>query len=413
MTRFLSKALQADEPYFRQGLNKLESSNGRPNHDIRLTSEVIQNTKAKIRQLGLNPMTASPQEVYEALSERIYQDDQRLTQKLRSLSARHSTADADVIDGIIMAIRALPETHHAFAIKASSLKNLIKNNQPKKTIKQFGYRSEASFLKHEKPLDMLAAAWLIEGPTWQKKLLDSYKKLRPSDFEDRHLKIQYMKSAKWQKIASAVVGDYKHNLLTLKEAGALIVLPVKDRPHAGFTTTSLCLMLHEINAIRAASTFLKMNVVRSDFGQLVGQLVEEEPRLSTRMLDQALPWQLVHRYYSSDQDKFKEELFEPHLTKNDLVWEPIEHSLAKIDEGMAFWKDSAHLGLSESKALSFNVMDAAVNLCNSLPYHAAVASFFQKSLWHELMLRYLQAEPVENSLLANLQPDYAEEKVLA
>ena len=413
MTRFLSKALQAEEPYFRQGLNNLELNNGRPNHDIRLTAETIQKTKFKIQQLGLNPTIASPQEIYEALSHKMYLDDLHLTKKLRTLAARHSTADADVIIGMIIAIRSLPETRHTFAVKPSAIKSLMKNALPKKTIKQFGYRSDASFLKHEKPVDMLAAAWLLEGQAWQKKFTDSYKKLKPSDFEDRHIKIQYMRDKNWQKIADNVVSDYRHNILTLKEAGALIVLPVKNKPNAGFTTASLCLLLHELNAIRAASTFLKMNVVRSDFGQLVAELIEEEPRLETKLLDQPLPWQLVHRYYASAKDKFKQELFEPHLTNSDLIWEPIENSLAKIDDNMVFWKGSSALGLAENRALSFNVIDVAANLCNSLPYHDSVASFFQKNLWHELMMRYMQHEPVENSLLSNLQPQYAEERALA
>lgn len=419
MTRFLSRALRAEEPYFRQGIHRLESVNGRPNHDIRLTSDILRASKQKIAELGLNPNTVTPHEVYEALQHRIYEDDQRLTKKLRTLAAREVSAEADVLEGIILAIKSLPESRHCFALKPTVIKSLIKKLPPKKTIKQFGYRSEASFIKHEQPVSMLAAAWLIEGPVWQKKLLDSYKKLAPSDFEDRPIKVEYMNSLKWQNIADKVVSDYKHNLLTLKEAGALIILPVKNRPHAGFSTVALCLSLHEINAIRAASTFLKMNVVRPDFGQLVGQLVADEPRLASEILDQPLPWQLIHRYYSSAADKFREELFEPHLQKQDMVWHPIESSLRQIDDSLTFWSNTAHLahlahsGPSDSKAVSINILDSAINMCNNLPYAKRVSDFFEKNLWHELMMRYMQHEPVENSLLANLQPQYVVEKVKA
>ena len=57
MTRFLSEALQAPEPYFRQGLRHLEAANGRPNYDIQLSVAVEQATRDKLRQLGLDPAT--------------------------------------------------------------------------------------------------------------------------------------------------------------------------------------------------------------------------------------------------------------------------------------------------------------------------------------------------------------------
>ena len=53
MTRFLSQSLQAPEPGFRTGLQRLEASNNHPNTDIRFTTEVQRETQTKLQQLGL------------------------------------------------------------------------------------------------------------------------------------------------------------------------------------------------------------------------------------------------------------------------------------------------------------------------------------------------------------------------
>ena len=127
-----------------------------------------------------------------------------------------------------------------------------------------------------------------------------------------------------------------------------------------------------------------------------------------------MPWHLVHRYYARLTDRFREDVFEPYLQIEDMVWQPVEHTLARIDPAMHFWQGTAHLGMLDGReAVSMNLIDAATNLCNQIPYKSRVAHYFQGSLWHELLLRYLHHQPVEDSLLNELQPELATEKVLA
>jgi hypothetical protein len=68
--------------------------------------------------------------------------------------------------------------------------------------------------------------------------------------------------------------------------------------------------------------------------------------------------------------------------------------------------------LDKNRPVSFNVIDAALNYCNQLPFEKRLSHYFQRSLWHELLLRYLRHESVEQSVIGQLQPEFATEKAL-
>lgn len=414
MTRFLSEALQAPEPFFQLGLRRLESANGNPNTDIRFSSEVRQSTQAKLRELGLDPSQTTPAELYQALQAQVAVDDARLTKTLRTAAAIHVSAEADVTSGMIQVMKGLPDSKRCYALKSSSLKSLIKKVPPKKAMKRLGYRSLDSMLKHETALSVLAAAWLSESGTWRTKLLDQYKQLKPSDFESRTIQLVALNSKRWHDLASEVVDLKKHNLLCFKELGALLFLPLPHKLPTGAVTASFTLALHELNEIRACSSFLKLSQVRADFGALVKAVATDEPHLSSELLDQPVPWHLIQRYYARLGDQLRTDIFEPHLEQADMAWHAVEDTLTQLEPSFAFWRQTAHLGLlHDRQPVSLNLVDSALNLCNNLPFEQRVTHYFQRSLWHELMLRYLRHQPVEQTVLAELQPQLAAEYALS
>ena len=164
MTRFLSEALQAAEPFFRHGLSRLEAANGHPAADIRLTSDILRRSRAKLMELGLDPDDTTLKELYQALQQRVKEDDRRLTRNLQIQAATHISAEADVVAGMVHVLQQLPDSRRSFALKTSVLKSLLRQNPPKRAMKQLGYRSLDSLLKHESPVLVLSAAWLADGP---------------------------------------------------------------------------------------------------------------------------------------------------------------------------------------------------------------------------------------------------------
>jgi hypothetical protein len=412
VTTFLSKALQAPEPFFRLGLQRLEAANGHPSTDIRFSTEVARAAKDKLRQLGLDPEDTTPEELYHMLQERIKADDQRLTRTLQTAAATHVSAEADVVAGMVHTLRQLPGSKRCFALRASSLKTMMKKVPPKKAMKQLGYRSLDSFIKHETPVSLLAAASLAEDRHWCKRFEAEYKRLQPGDFEQRSITIVQLSSKRWQVLATQIANEQKHNLLCFKELGAIVFLPLPADAPAGTTTASLSLALHELNQIRASSTFLKLCQVRADFGKIVQTVAANEPNLSSQLLDQDVPWHLIHRYYAKLVDHEQTITFEPHLETEDLTWHSIEKTLRAIEPKLAFWHHSAHLALLDGdRPVSLNIIDAALNYCNQLPFEQRLTHYFQHSLWHELLLRYLRPDTVEQAVLHELQPQLAEETV--
>jgi len=410
MTRFLSHAMQATEPFFRHGLQKLEAASGHPSHDIRFSTEVMRASRVKMQQLGLDPADTTPEELHHALQQRIAEDDARLNRTLRTRAATHVSAEADVVSGMTHALHELPDSKRCYALKGSVLKTMIKRQPPKKAMKALGYRSLASFLKHESPVLILAAAWLTEDASWKNKLLTQYQKLRPSDFENRSIALVQPTSKKWRVLAESKVAERRHNLLSLKEMGAIVFLPLSHTAPSGSTTVSLALALHELNEIRASSTFLKLCQVRPDFGRLVKMVVSDEAHLDSEMLDKPVKWNLIQRYYARLTHHDNEAVFEPHLQLEDISWHPIERTLSAIEPQFAFWHDTAHLGILQGdKPVSMNVIDAALSYCNQLPYEQRISHYFQQSLWHELQLRYLHHDSVEQSVIRQLQPEFAAE----
>lgn len=413
MTRLLSTLLGAKEPEFRISFSNLEAAHGMPSHDIRLSSEIVQASKDKLKQLGLDPHDTTSKELYHTLQERLRTDDAHLEKALRTQAATYISAEGDVVAGMVHALQELPYDRSCYALKPSVLKNLLKKQAPKRAMKQLGYRSVESLLKNETWAFVMTAAWLSESAAWRKGFLESYKVLQPKDFEVRQISISHPSGKKWAKLSEEIVGSKRHNLISFKELGAIVLLPLpKDKP-AGTTTASFTLALHALNEIRAASTFLQLTQVRGDFGKVVQVVVADEAKLDAHMLDQQVPWELIHRYYSRLKHAFSEDLFEPYLHFEDLNWHAVEKALSHIEPKLAFWHDSAHLGtVHNAQAVSFNILDAALNLCNDLPFEKRLLHYGRNALQHEIMLRYLNPEAVEEAVKTTMQPQFAEEKVL-
>ncbi len=414
MTRFLSESLQAPEPFFRLGLRRLEVANGNPNTDIRFTTEVMHSTHAKLRQLGLDPRDTTAKELYQALQERVKSDDARLVKILRTLAATHISAEGDAVAGMIHVLKGLPDSKRCFALKHSKLKAMIKKQPPKKAMKRLGYRSFESCLKHENPVLLLAAAWLTEGQQWQERFTEQYRQVKSADFEDRNILIIKAQYKHWQDLAQTVVAQNKHNILCFKELGSMVILPLPNEVPKGAVTASMTLGLHELNEIRSSSTFLKLSQMRPDFGKTVQAVVAGQPQLSSQLLDKPMPWNLIQRYYAQLGSNIRETIFEPYMQIEDMAWHAVEKSLARIEPSFGFWQDSGHLGLLHGQQpVSLNLVDAALNYCNQLPFERRLVHYFQRSLWHELLLRYLQHDSVEQSVLSELQPALALETVQA
>ncbi len=412
MTRVLSELLGIRPIEFRAGVQQLERASGHGSADIRLSSEVHQATQRKLRQLGLDPHDTTGPELYSALQSRIGQDNERLMGILR----KKYGSDNPVHDTVHIAkeLEKLPLQKSCFVLKSSVGKRLIKKQPPKHAMKALGYRSLDSMLKHEQLATIYAAGWLVESPTWRRQFTEQYKKVKATDFEIRDIVVLAPDTERWHKLAESHVATRKHNVMGFAELGAVVLLPLPDNRPDGAALASLLLALHEMNQVKAASTFLKLCQVKPDFTEQLQSVVRGEAALSAEFFGRPISWQVVQRYYARFTDRFRAELFEPHIQAEDLSWHSIEKILSYIDPAMEFWHHTTHLSLLDNhKPVSCNIIDVTLNYCNSLAYEHRIVQYFQHSLWHELVIRYLKHENVEQLILGGIETDLVTEPEIA
>jgi hypothetical protein len=409
MTRMLSELLGAREPDFRLGLQRLEQASGEPNADIRLSSEILQRTQAKIRELGLDPHDTTGEELYSSLLERLKHDEVKVRQALRLDKNADGVA---VMSAVERTLRTLEVPKSCFALKHSVAKRLLQKRPPKKAMAALGYRSLESFLKHEPVSLIYAAAWATEAEAWRRDFIAQYAALSPSDFEPRAVEIVLPQVGRWTKLANQLTTVSRHNSLYFPELGAIILLPLSETK-PGLALVSLLFALLELNDIRSASALLKLQQVKPNFGGLVAQVASGAPLLGTNLAGQPLSWQVVRHYYGNFPENYRADIFEPHVQADDLAWQQAEAVLAKAIPALEFWSDSATLALLDrTQPVSLNLFDVALSYCNQLPFAERIVQFLQQNLWHELLLRYLHQDALEQSLLGQLQTELVGEPAM-
>lgn len=413
MSRVLSELLGAKEPFFSLSLRQMEQRSGKAGADIRLSSEVARGARTKLKGLGLDPLNTTGEELYAALRQRLVADDERLTQALYKQSSNKISSDSDTLIQVAKILNQVPIPKTCFALKNPVAKKILKATPPKRVMKLLGYRSLDSMLKHEAPASLIAVSWIIETAIWRQGIMARYRKLQSTDFEVGAMNIIHPSSKRWQALSASLVPQTKHHIIGVRELGAVVILPLPSERPPIATLTTLVLALQAMNEIRSASTYLKMRQVKANFGVSVQAVVAGEPRLSTHLLDQPVSWHVIQRYYARFSQTIKRDVFEPHIQAEDLSWHSVEKVLSHIEPGLEFWRHTTNLALLHNhQPVSLNIIDVALNACNGLPYQSRIVHYFRRNLWHELSLRYLNHDRIEQSVLAELQTELASEPSL-
>jgi len=391
----LSQILDAQEPQFRLGIRELERASGGPNSDIRLSADIMQRGNGKIRDLGLDPSDTTPEELYHVLQQRLSDDEGRLRE---SLALNGNSSSEQILSSTLKLVEDLDIPKTCFAIKLSVGKSLFKELPPKKVMKELGYRSVTSMLKHEPVPQLLAAALMYESSHWQQLFYEQYKKLHPSNFEQRNIAIYHPMSQKWQAVADEFAERYKNTTSLLPEFGSIIVMPITQSvPNLAITSTLL--LLSQINDIRCNSSFIKLQQVQPDFGNILYTQAYGKPGEIAELAGQPLSWKTIHNYYSRKKSGELPAVFDPHIQPEDLKLVNAEKELAERLPSLEFWVDTASLAMvSGDKTVSLNMLDVALNATNGFDFKDSVLDFVQNRLWNELLMRYLNPRNLEDVL---------------
>lgn len=410
MTRYLSLTLGAEEPVFSHSIQQLEQASGKPSADIRLSSDLQQRMRAKITQLGLDPNDTTGPELYSALQERLKVDDLRIRQVLR---LDNNATSMEILTRVEEVLAKADVPRSSFALKPSVAKRLLKKKIPKNAMKRLGYRSSESMLKHEPVANIYAAIAMSESASWQKAFYAQYSSLHPNDFEMRPMQVVMPQNARWQKMAFEYADSAKHNILAFRELGAITILPMSAKTD-GLAITVLLLALQYMNDIRSYSSYIKLQQVKPDFGDTLCKAVASEPAIAAQLAGQPVTWRTIHRYFAQFQEAHHPEIFEPHVQAEDLTWIQTEHVLAQLEPTLDFWRGTHNLAvLHDGQPVSCNMLDVALSYYNNLGFSDRIVHFVRDNIWHDLMLKYLNQQNLEEAVSRQLSYELVDDLPLA
>jgi len=406
MSRVLAQLMGAAEPQLRAQLMQLERAAGLPGADIKLMMEVVNGTRAKIRELGLDPHDTTGPELYQALKARLQADEARLREVI-GLQAQASPTE--ILTVVAQSLDALSLHTGVFVAKQSVMRAVLKKLQPKKTMQCLGYRSVDSMLKHEPIAQVVAAVSLVESHEWNRRRLNAYKKLTARDFEMRAATFLVPAEKHWPELAARHVADARHNLIAVPELGTIVLLPM-EHDLLGLAITTSLLLMNSLNDMRTLGSYVKLQQVRPDFGDIFARAIQEEPGAGVDVFGEQLSWKAVHWFYGSGKAPYHPDVFEPHVQPEDLGWHEAEKVLARLQPVLEFWVGSQWLALLDGpKPVSLNMLDVALSVCNGLDYGQRLAHNMRAALGRELLARYLHHDNLHALLTGQLSAQLAPE----
>lgn len=385
---------------FSLGVANLEKSTGNFGVDVQLIADIIARRNRAYRSLGLDPVDTNGPELYQALMNLVKLHD-------RFLAKRLGADDLEDVDDILQRIRIasqnvkIPRT--VWAVKPSVLRKLLKAANPKATMKALGYRSIDSMFKREPVGKIILAVRLVETALWQAKLLESYKRLTPLDFETRDIEIVYVNHERWRKLSAEYVNRTRQNIVHSKEFGVIGILPLPVTRMRGVAIGVFPRVLHYINELRTYCSFFRLHQVRPDFGKRISETIKIDPHAHISVLGHPLHWRIVHRHYGN-KPELMPDLFEPHLTEDDMAWRHAEYTLFTLEPALQFWHELDYVGVMEDgRPVSFSLIDMAANYINNVSYENRIVSHMRQTLWSELYIRYIGQPSLHRVLVAEMQ----------
>lgn len=393
MSMILADLLQARQPQFDMAVDQLELGSGRSSQDVHLSAEILSLAHQKIKHLGLDPQDSTAEEIYGALMNIAALHDNFL---LLRLGLAPNVSQMQLNDYLVTVVGKLGINKSCWALKNSVAKRLIKAHPPKQVMKSLGYRSVDSLLKRQEVGVIMVWARLVESAKWMETLFKTYHKLKPSDFEVREILFVNIELGKNSPIKAGRV-------ISLKELGVVAVTSGHEISGVGAALYGLLYIVHQLNEVRMYSAFFKHLQTKKSFGSHLAKALLSNDAHPAKVADTQLHWRVLHHHFSRQDTQNHPELFEPHVSFEDLQWRSAEEVLFRLEPALQFWIDLNWVGSNFDKGpVSFNLLDAAQNLVQNKPFSRRSFAHMQACIWNELLVRYVGQPNLEHLILKQL-----------
>ncbi len=219
MSKQLAKIFGKPEAWMSAMVAKLELATGTPGEDLRFINECELLMQTKIEELGLDPKDTTAPELYHALQIRYATDSQKLDS---ALGIEVTTRLSDKVMKAASIVKRSYGHQELWALKHNAARDLLKSQQPRKTMKLLNYRTTDSMLKREAIEGLMLAAAAIESSTWQTDFRRAAAKLDSAKFEMKSVSFVYLDPEKFSEVT------YEQDAVCSQLAGSIAIWPNKQ-----------------------------------------------------------------------------------------------------------------------------------------------------------------------------------------
>jgi hypothetical protein len=225
MSQKIARLINQPEQAVAKVITHLEVKNGYPSHDARMMAENVQNVRAKLVDLGLDPDDTTGEELYHALLVKFEHDSTLFD---ISYGATPLNFDEKLDKAATIVTRSL-ELPRQWVLKTTAAKNVLRQHPPKRVMKSIHYRSIESLLKREDVSEIYLAAQQLESNSWLKAHLKLVSHLDQTCFELRALKITPLSHQKWSglsRLSDTIIEDNSVGAISISPSAQIDNAPL-------------------------------------------------------------------------------------------------------------------------------------------------------------------------------------------
>src|SRR3989344_8363687 len=182
----IAKILRTDRDTVEKLVQKAERMTGKEHTLERIleANETLIKDRLQLKELG---KSISAEEIYNALMEKIREDDLQLFKAL----GKPSFMLKEDVDVVLDKIKELVSPCEGFFLKKEKAIEFLKFEPPKKIISYLGYKDVGELINREDIFEIYAAIRLFENAAWFNDIFSKqYLNLKATDFEKRKIEMR-------------------------------------------------------------------------------------------------------------------------------------------------------------------------------------------------------------------------------
>ena len=397
MSRIVRELLHIHERDFTRYIHRLEQATMQAGIDIRLGLEIAQHYREKIHLLGINEQTATDEEVFFVLREKLVDNDRSFRDAYK---LKYSSPQLRARKLAILATK-VSKKDKVLSISAAGSKRILLAVPPRRTMKLLKSKSLVSLLKRDDPRILYAIARQVEDATWQTQVCAKIKRLQAKDF-GWHPPEALAVSLQWYERIKESVDN--HGLqIPCPEMGITVVLPVLHQTMDGIYIYAFGTVINMLQKFVSESIAYVQSGLNTGFQSALVAIAGSTHPIELTVHGIAPSWQVVYELIVKGHMRQHAEDFE--LVLGEMTWQSVEMKIASLLPEFDFWYDTHFIGKpTPSGTLSLHFLDVARNLILDVPFGSQTAHHLEGSLWNELHFRYLQHESLIAHLASQLAP---------